>query len=157
MAAQPPLPFLEDRKRKWGMSLWMHSTTHYPPAPRRQAWVYGLVHWPQGPTWSTWRKFFRMKSHKFVFPLNAAEERYLESAHSKKRLQLQRTPEPVQTVGRIPRPGKVVLFNSSQPHSGTLEIVGYSEVRFQLIFIINRRFFSISKLSTKPKIGYNTK
>lgn len=39
-----------------------------PPGPQAGCRVYGLAHSPPRPTASTWRKFFRVKSHKFLFP-----------------------------------------------------------------------------------------
>lgn len=56
-----------------------------PPGPQAGCRVYGLAHSPPRPTASTWRKFFRVKSHKFLFPWSRAKGKYWERPHSRER------------------------------------------------------------------------
>lgn len=60
-----------EREEEMGEPPWTDSQAHYPRTPRQPTlglWTCSLA---ARPTFSTWRKFFRIKSHKFVFILQS--------------------------------------------------------------------------------------
>lgn len=79
VAAQSPPPFLQAGRGNRG------SLDKFQGSLLQALFVYGLACSPQRPTQSTWRKFFRMKSHKSVFSLKPSGCNVLERYTSKDR------------------------------------------------------------------------
>lgn len=66
-----PQPILQGGKRKWGKSPWTNFQAHYPHTPRQPTLGLWTCLLTMRPALSTWRKFFRIKTHKFVFILKS--------------------------------------------------------------------------------------